>query len=209
MKLAFKAISAITLISILHLVYQLWGACTVDYRKAILRKRPKAELTKTPSTVNVLFGLSGKHSGFLAAFEVVLKSTLLNAPLESDLSIYIMAGKDAYGALGAVFDRMGLHGSLWRNRISIETYNVAPYLGKWTRKIISVNKNMDFGSHTIGAYFRLFAHEVLLNNMKHLLYMDTDVLIMANLDDLWADVCLLYTSPSPRDGLLSRMPSSA
>ena len=26
---------------------------------------------------------------------------------------------------------------------------------------------------------------------------------------LWADICLLYTSPSPRDGLLSRMPSSA
>ena len=25
----------------------------------------------------------------------------------------------------------------------------------------------------------------------------------------WADACLLYTSPSPRDGLLSRMPSSA
>src|SRR5665647_3837962 len=25
----------------------------------------------------------------------------------------------------------------------------------------------------------------------------------------WVDVCLLYTSPSPRDGLLSRMPSSA
>ena len=26
--------------------------------------------------------------------------------------------------------------------------------------------------------------------------------------DIWK-VCLLYTSPSPRDGLLSRMPSSA
>ena len=25
----------------------------------------------------------------------------------------------------------------------------------------------------------------------------------------WLDNCLLYTSPSPRDGLLSRMPSSA
>ena len=25
----------------------------------------------------------------------------------------------------------------------------------------------------------------------------------------WRKVCLLYTSPSPRDGLLSRMPSSA
>ena len=27
--------------------------------------------------------------------------------------------------------------------------------------------------------------------------------------DVVADICLLYTSPSPRDGLLSRMPSSA
>ena len=26
---------------------------------------------------------------------------------------------------------------------------------------------------------------------------------------MWVDGCLLYTSPSPRDGLLSRMPSSA
>ena len=26
---------------------------------------------------------------------------------------------------------------------------------------------------------------------------------------VWSEVCLLYTSPSPRDGLLSRMPSSA
>ena len=29
------------------------------------------------------------------------------------------------------------------------------------------------------------------------------------LDDTLANNCLLYTSPSPRDGLLSRMPSSA
>ena len=27
--------------------------------------------------------------------------------------------------------------------------------------------------------------------------------------ELWVQSCLLYTSPSPRDGLLSRMPSSA
>ena len=29
------------------------------------------------------------------------------------------------------------------------------------------------------------------------------------LDNNWFKTCLLYTSPSPRDGLLSRMPSSA
>ena len=41
-------------------------------------------------------------------------------------------------------------------------------------------------------------------------------LVMANASVLYAEVevdkphaCLLYTSPSPRDGLLSRMPSSA
>ena len=28
-------------------------------------------------------------------------------------------------------------------------------------------------------------------------------------EDDWVYDCLLYTSPSPRDGLLSRMPSSA
>ena len=28
-------------------------------------------------------------------------------------------------------------------------------------------------------------------------------------DEDYANSCLLYTSPSPRDGLLSRMPSSA
>ena len=36
------------------------------------------------------------------------------------------------------------------------------------------------------------------------------ILYIADLDAISHDkVCLLYTSPSPRDGLLSRMPSSA
>ena len=30
-----------------------------------------------------------------------------------------------------------------------------------------------------------------------------------NADSAYKYICLLYTSPSPRDGLLSRMPSSA
>ena len=29
------------------------------------------------------------------------------------------------------------------------------------------------------------------------------------INQAWINICLLYTSPSPRDGLLSRMPSSA
>ena len=33
--------------------------------------------------------------------------------------------------------------------------------------------------------------------------------IQKNIEDSKVKICLLYTSPSPRDGLLSRMPSSA
>ena len=33
--------------------------------------------------------------------------------------------------------------------------------------------------------------------------------INGEIRDIWIQDCLLYTSPSPRDGLLSRMPSSA
>ena len=33
--------------------------------------------------------------------------------------------------------------------------------------------------------------------------------LISSWNDHWLKLCLLYTSPSPRDGLLSRMPSSA
>ena len=36
-----------------------------------------------------------------------------------------------------------------------------------------------------------------------------NVVYKANLSEATGKGCLLYTSPSPRDGLLSRMPSSA
>ena len=38
---------------------------------------------------------------------------------------------------------------------------------------------------------------------------DEELVVLADTGAASADVCLLYTSPSPRDGLLSRMPSSA
>ena len=38
---------------------------------------------------------------------------------------------------------------------------------------------------------------------------EISAITVAGADYVHVDVCLLYTSPSPRDGLLSRMPSSA
>ena len=39
--------------------------------------------------------------------------------------------------------------------------------------------------------------------------LDSEVVRNHRIESLILSVCLLYTSPSPRDGLLSRMPSSA
>ena len=41
------------------------------------------------------------------------------------------------------------------------------------------------------------------------LALDLQGLLKSGLMAWWSGACLLYTSPSPRDGLLSRMPSSA
>ena len=40
----------------------------------------------------------------------------------------------------------------------------------------------------IGAYFRLFANSVIPTTVKHLMYLDTDVVIMANFQEVWRQV---------------------
>jgi hypothetical protein len=45
-------------------------------------------------------------------------------------------------------------------------------------------------------------YEYIKNDINKLMNSNSEVKEMLN-------ICLLYTSPSPRDGLLSRMPSSA
>ena len=50
---------------------------------------------------------------------------------------------------------------------------------------------------------------LLLVDERPLGYLTAVVAPVLMVVSVWFWVCLLYTSPSPRDGLLSRMPSSA
>ena len=58
--------------------------------------------------------------------------------------------------------------------------------------------------HTTGGYmvYASMTHQYIFNYKPKDIYWCTA-------DIGWVTGCLLYTSPSPRDGLLSRMPSSA
>ena len=49
----------------------------------------------------------------------------------------------------------------------------------------------------------------LLERMRRGEFADGERVLRAKIDMASSNICLLYTSPSPRDGLLSRMPSSA
>jgi len=107
--------------------------------------------------------LNGNHSGFFEEFEVSLKSLLVNAPNDLDLTIHIIGDELAYNALDDVFEKANLVSWTSRRQITIETYNVQPYLIQWqsyiTQKMHEANVPIqriitEVYRHTVGTWFR-------------------------------------------------------
>ena len=159
--------------------------------------------------VHVCFALSGNETGFLREFEVALKSVLLNAPLERDLTIHILADQRAYIALAnnsntgglilpPVFEKIELHKWTSRNQVNLHLYDMSPEIPSLldkTRETFrkgfnSTSVEMEIEHHTAGTYFRLWADKAISSelNAKHLVYLDTDVVIMSNLGILMHEV---------------------
>ena len=61
------------------------------------------------------------------------------------------------------------------------------------------------------AILAIGSFDYILNKTGNMLirYQPDDVVAVIDPEKAGRTACLLYTSPSPRDGLLSRMPSSA
>ena len=156
------------------------------------------------STLNIVFGLSGNHPGFLSEFEVALKSVLLHAPLERAMHVYIVADGDAYQSLDDVFKRTNILTWETRNPIKIYVYDLSSKLPQLESLIVETfshalnNPNFTLEdatwSHTVGCFFRLYAHRVLPATVTHFLYLDTDVVIMANLEGLWQQIDITSSS---------------
>lgn len=135
---------------------------------------------------NVLFGLSGNATGFISEWEVALKSVLLNAPIDSPLQIFCLTDSEAFHAAHDTLKRAQLEGSLWRNSITVTFYLVEKYHEEWEKFLQAAigDKNELEQRVTIGGYYRLMASKVLPTNTGHVLYMDADSVITANLHDL-------------------------
>ena len=73
------------------------------------------------------------------------------------------------------------------------------------------------GLNKFGKFFKIILPQTLrlaipnLSNVWQITLKDTSLISVTGLVEIMRQsyICLLYTSPSPRDGLLSRMPSSA
>ena len=72
------------------------------------------------------------------------------------------------------------------------------------REEISNKFNCDFNKIICGA-----GSDEIIQMICQLYLKSSDEVIVPQYSFLMYRICLLYTSPSPRDGLLSRMPSSA
>ena len=121
-------------------------------------------------------------------------------------------------------DRVGIANSLYKmpkfRSMRIDTPEVATHL------LLNANKFLT----PIGGFLRrtsldelpqvfsIFKGDMSFVGPRPALFNQDDLIALRSenkLDKLipgltgWAQICLLYTSPSPRDGLLSRMPSSA
>jgi hypothetical protein len=146
--------------------------------------------SRTPR--HVLLSLSGNHSGFLGEFEVALKSILLHAPVDNPLTIHIIADAPAYNALpDIIVSKADLRHWTTRTLLKITVYNVESRQEEWRRRIesrMALANNLIKGSlfrHTVGAYFRLFAGEVLPSTVETVVYIDTDTVLLSSLDGIW------------------------
>ena len=98
----------------------------------------------------------------------------------------------------------------FKNRIEIKASNFANFEPK--EKVSFVIADLGINSNQIDEAKRGFSFQKdgpLDMRMNPFLEVDAEKLIEALNEKDLANLCLLYTSPSPRDATLSRMPSSA
>eukprot|EP00546_Thalassionema_frauenfeldii_P005441 CAMPEP_0178924008 /NCGR_PEP_ID=MMETSP0786-20121207/17078_1 /TAXON_ID=186022 /ORGANISM="Thalassionema frauenfeldii, Strain CCMP 1798" /LENGTH=367 /DNA_ID=CAMNT_0020598651 /DNA_START=276 /DNA_END=1379 /DNA_ORIENTATION=- len=119
--------------------------------------------------------------------------------MERDLYIHVLADGIAYPTLDQVYNNTQLCSWRTRNPISLYSYDVSSHLPWLKEEIAKTFHNFDnetnaeslvwgaTGVHTIGVFFRLLVNRIVPFDQGQVLYMDTDVIIMSNLEALWQE----------------------
>ncbi|CAB9515819.1 expressed unknown protein [Seminavis robusta] len=171
------------------------GDCpSSSYKESLSANAPPSTTTSSTTSLeplHILFGMSGNDPGFFEEFQVCLKSVLLNAPHQRATHIHIMADQEAFQTLHhtnathkGIFETIQLQGAPWFQDITISTYNVQSHVDQWSEYIRQRVNHQNYPAtehHTVGAYFRLFPQQVIPNPPEFMLYLDTDVAVMANM----------------------------
>ena len=79
-------------------------------------------------------------------------------------------------------------------------------------KTISRERSIVFSIYLVAVFLNAFVdlgHKIIIQNTIFMIYGEQQQLILTAIVNAMILICLLYTSPSPRDATLSRMPSSA
>jgi hypothetical protein len=148
-------------------------------------------LHKPKKLIQVMYGIAGDGDDTLHEFEVSLKSLLMSSPTDSDLTIHLLTDKAAHNAIGDIFQRTKIASWSMRNQVTIETYNLESRVAEFTDFIVSrtrTDMNYSIAKHSIANYFGLLAYKVIKPSTGFILNLDTDVIIMADLEALWKHV---------------------
>lgn len=151
----------------------------------------KKEQKKQRKLIQVMYGIAGDADDTLHEFEVSLRSMLMASPTDSDLTIHILTDQAAYDALDDIFKRSEVASWSLRNQVTIQTYNLQARVQEFTDFIVSKTRtdmNYSINKHSIANYFGLLASKVIKPSSGFILNLDTDVIVMADLEGLWKHV---------------------
>jgi len=150
-----------------------------------------ARLQKRKKSIQVMYGIAGDADETLHEFEVSIRSLLMSSPTDSDFNIHLLTDQAAYDALDDIFKRSKIASWSLRNQVTIKTYNLQPRIQEFTDFIVSKTRtdmNYSIAKHTIANYFGLLASKVIKPSSGFVLNMDTDIVVMADLEALWKQV---------------------
>ena len=189
-------------VSAARTAFPAWSALSHDERKAKLMELAASLEENMPELMELVTKESGKPMGGLngvgSGMEVGGSIAWTQATASIELPVEVIQD-DEVARIEVHRKPLGVVASItpWNWPLMISIWHIIPALHAGNTVVVKPSPYTPVAT----SRFVEIANRVLPKGVLNLVHGDTEVGSILS--------CLLYTSPSPRDGLLSRMPSSA